>query len=98
MIKIGKAGTVSKVSILGYVYEIHWLDDPVSQNEHQKVVGDIDYLTQTIKVYADQHKQQALVTVWHEILHGIARTSGREEHSEALIDAFAHGLATLSFD
>lgn len=55
--------------------------------------GDIDYGKCRIRICAESDPQIKLVTLWHELLHGIlAGAAHTEDHNEAHIDALAHGI------
>ena len=61
--------------------------------------GDICYGKCRIRIAADSSPQIKLVTLIHEILHGIlANAALVEDHNEAHIDALAHGLIQVLRD
>lgn len=51
-----------------------------------------------IRVANDQSDDIKLVTVWHEILHGILNNAGQDEQPEALMEALSFGLVKLIQD
>jgi hypothetical protein len=64
-----------------------------------ELCGDITAYKCRIRIAADMDPQAKLVTLWHEILHGILSTAAHnEDHNEAHIDALAHGIIQVLRD
>jgi hypothetical protein len=60
--------------------------------------GDINFGKCRIRINADDAPQIQLVTLWHEVLHGILRQAAIEDHNEQVIDALSHGLIQVLRD
>ena len=79
--------------ILYDVLEVHELC-----GEAGSLCGDLNTSRTRIRINADDDSQVQVVTLWHEILHGILYTAGIRDHDERLIDALAHGLVQVISD
>lgn len=51
-----------------------------------------------IRIANDQSEDVKLVTMWHEILHGILNNAGQSDQPEALIEAISFGIVQLIRD
>jgi len=83
------------IRINGVDYEIVYT--PALNDQVNLLYGRIDYENSTIELNSqNQAHQRMCVTLWHEILHGIAFTQGMSEtmgdDEEKIIDAFARGI------
>lgn len=67
-------------------------------NGTSELYGDINYGRCRIRIAAESDGQMKLVTLWHEILHGILTGSAQTDHNEAHIDALAHGIIQVLCD
>lgn len=64
-----------------------------------QLYGDINYEKCRIRIASESDPQIKLVTLWHEIFHGILNGAAQtEEHNEAHIDALAHGIIQVLRD
>lgn len=57
--------------------------------------GEIVYKAEQIRLDQGQGKDIKVVTLWHEIMHGILSVAGHYEQPEEYIDALAHSLVEL---
>ncbi len=60
--------------------------------------GHILFADSEIRIANDQSDDIKLVTMWHEILHGILNNAGQTDQPEALIEAISFGLVQLIRD
>jgi len=80
----------SKVKIGGLVYDVLF-ESKLFDADNTRLYGQIDYNMLTIKLEKDYCKQKQEVTLWHEIVHGIAVEYGVELEEED-IDRIAGGI------
>lgn len=75
--------------------DLHKIDD-----EGRKVWlhGHILQADAEIRVANDQADDVKVITVWHEVIHGILYNAGQKEHPEGLIEAISAGLVQLIRD
>ena len=70
-------------------------------NDGEKVLaGQIAYDHTEIRVSADVSHEMACITLWHEMLHGLASRAGLRlgTGEEEVIDAFAYGVYQILQD
>ena len=62
--------------------------------------GQIRYFRSTIAINGDLKPQFALLTLWHEIVHGIMTNAGipHDEQTEPLVNAIAYGVLQVLVD
>ena len=62
--------------------------------------GQIRYFRSAIAISGDLKPQFALLTLWHEIVHGIMTNAGipHDEQKESLVDAIAYGVLQVIVD
>lgn len=78
------------VNILGLNYEILKVNQI---DKDTRIIGQIDYLNQTIKIENGLNEEKEKVTLIHETIHGILHQLGFDEQSdEKLIQSLATGL------
>jgi hypothetical protein len=89
----------NEVVIGPYRYRIAFVPKLLSDNE-VRLAGQIEYSTCTISISPEAVEQKQIVTLFHEILHGIANVHGFETFNgnEADVDRLAHGLVALLQD
>lgn len=91
-----------KIRVGAFDYELVYFDNEVVEKEEggdqYKLFGNIDFETMTINVWKGLHPQVVPQVILHEIVHGILRNAGYEDHSEELINAITNGLISLSRD
>ena len=88
----------TEVNILGQVYKIEYCKNAseVDIDHRQSLWGQIDYWTQTIRVYDNNSPEAKIMqTLIHEVLHGIAgqlhmKLNKEENHDE--LDILAMSL------
>lgn len=70
MVKLPK-----KLNIMGTVYTIEYCSSASEVDIHKResCQGQIDYWTQTIRVYSSRCKIEQWKTIFHELLHGIGQ-------------------------
>jgi hypothetical protein len=85
-----------QIQIGPVLYEVLFLHELC--NEGGALMGDFNSNKARIRVNADDDEQVQVVTLWHEIVHGILYTAGIRDHDETLIDALAFGLVQVMRD
>lgn len=87
------------LKIGGLTYDLQLLDSPPKLNGAE-VLGMINYDRQEIYVSNEQHVETKLVTILHEILHGIVHdrnlpVGGNEEN---IVDGLSRGIYQILVD
>ena len=79
----------TSVSVLGCTYTIEYVDNPslVDLNKRESLWGQIDYWTNSIRVYDNGRNEQDL---WHTIIHELLHAFGVDLHLAMLKDADNH--------
>ena len=85
-IKIG-ATTYDVVEVDG----LHYMED----DRQVRLNGHILYDDCTINIEAALHEQRKRIAIVHEAIHGILENAAMNDHSEAMVDALAHGLVDV---
>lgn len=94
LLKVGKSLRVS-----GREYTISFCSEPLERiSERLSVVGEINQMDGVIKLTDGLCRDQTLLTVLHEALHGVLYNAGIDEHDEAVIQVFSHGIHQLLSD
>lgn len=89
-IKIGPVGyTVKEIE------DLHRVDD---EGVKRWLHGHIWFTDSEIRIASDQSQDIKIVSLWHEILHGILNGAGQAEQPEPLIEAISFGLVQLIRD
>lgn len=83
-----------EIKIGPVLYQVLYVPELASA-EHGALCGDFNAAKARIRINADDDPQVQIVTLWHELLHGLLYTAGIREHDEQVIDALAHGLIQL---
>ncbi len=81
-----------KIRIGGVNYDIEYA--PGLDDGSQLLYGRLSYSDSTIKINTDCQKSQHMgITLWHEILHGIAGHANLEiQDEEQVVDVLAKGI------
>lgn len=58
-------------------------------------VGQIRFAEARIVILDRLPDDRALVTLWHELVHGLFEVAGQDNDDEGLVDALAYGLVDL---
>ncbi|AFC62008.1 hypothetical protein G166_gp76 [Clostridium phage phi8074-B1] len=87
------------LKIGGLTYDLQLLDSPPKLNGNA-VLGMINYDRQEIYISNEQHIETKLVTILHEILHGIVHdrnlpVGGNEEN---IVDGLSRGIYQILVD
>lgn len=90
MIRIGCVGYAVKET-----EDLHSVD---TAGVKQWLHGHILLADAIIKIASDQADDIKLVTLWHEILHGILNNAGQKQQPEGFIEALSFGLIQLIRD
>jgi hypothetical protein len=85
-----------QVLIGSIIYDVLYLPD--LYGSEGPLCGDINTSRARIRINADDDSQVQVVTLWHEVIHGMLYTAGIREHDEVLVDALAHGLVQVMRD
>ena len=85
------------VRIVGMEYTVNRDVTNLRGDNDQKLLGNIDYCTTTINLSDEQNLDKAIVVLWHEIVHGIARTFGVDLNEDDT-DRMAHGVHQVLSD
>ena len=87
-----------KIGLVTYTVEekadLYQLTDGRKEALH----GEIWHAEAAINLEANQNVDVKLVTLWHEILHGILHSAGHENHPEPTIIALSYGLVQILRD
>lgn len=89
-VRIGAVGYTVKV-----MDDLHKVDD---DGRKMWLHGHIRLADSELRVANDQSADIKVVTLWHEILHGILYNAGQSEQPEPLIEAFSFGIVQLLRD
>lgn len=94
-----KENDMEKVKILNNQYDLVEVEH-IPGATSGTVLGEIDYITNTIKLKKGLPPERATHTIWHEIIHGILEAQGRhkENDNEELIDCLATGICCVLAD
>ncbi len=85
-----------QVQIGPILYDV--LRIPELASDAGSLCGDFSFSRARIRINADDDPQCQVVTLWHEVIHGILYTAGLRDHDEQIIDALAHGLVQVLSD
>lgn len=82
----------NKIRINGIDYAIE--NPKYLDNGERLLAGQVSYCESKIKIKATHEHQYRCVSLWHEILHAIAFSTGLElgENEEKIIDTLAYGI------
>lgn len=72
--KAREYGLPRSLTILGTKYQIDYVDNQIDCDLHQRssLVGQIDWITSTIRIYVGDRRPEAIKKViFHELIHGI---------------------------
>jgi len=97
----------AEILIMGIPYEIRYVDTPEEADidGHYKLLGQIDYMTRTIRVYDKNPEKKKtdgfpFYVLMHEILHGIGDAAGIDvlntkisKNAEKTVDLLANVLS-----
>lgn len=84
--------TFESVIINGMRYSVNIIKDLRSEDDKDKLDGQIAFGYSRIELEEDQSPQAMLVTLLHEVVHGIYKTSNREQ-DEAICELISYGMA-----
>jgi hypothetical protein len=91
-----------KLRIGAFDYQLNYVEEElISQGENgdkYKLFGQIDYSELKIDVWKGAHAQTIPATILHEVVHGILRNAGYQDHSEELVEAVTLGLISFARD
>jgi hypothetical protein len=90
----------NKIKILGREYKILYLptiDKVNTTGSNDLLFGQIEYIEDTIRLYAGLKPFPALQVLFHEIIHGI-NVSMNAELKEKQIDSIALGIVNVLID
>jgi hypothetical protein len=85
-----------EIQIGPIVYEVLYIPELCGPNG--SLCGDISSSKARIRINADDDPQVQVVTLWHEVIHGILFSAGITEHDEVHVDAMAYGLVQVLRD
>lgn len=90
---------MKKIKILNHEYSLVDVDF-ISEIDDGVTIGDIDYVTNTIRIKSGLPESRATQAMWHEIVHGILDALGRREENEDedLVDCIATGICCVLAD
>lgn len=89
---------IKKINIFSVEYTIEYCDKPsdVDINKRTSMWGQIDYWSRTIRIYKGIQKTDIMVTIIHEVIHGIMDHLNLDtyitEDNEGFVDTLATGL------
>jgi hypothetical protein len=84
------------VKIGGLVYTIQECDDPRSESD-EKILGDISYTYERIRIERAIPDRVKRVVLLHEIVHGVLEHAGHEQ-DEQLVQIIGYGLSQVLMD
>lgn len=76
-------------------YEVTF--DPLTDEDGSRIDGRINPSLGTIIINPNISPANRVITLWHEVLHGIIEQSGLD-HDESLIRTLSHGLVRVIRD
>ncbi len=88
---------IAEVKIGPLVFAISYVER-LQGDDHEPLFGQIDYANTTIKLDTQQSEQREVLTLWHEIVHGIFEGAGVQGQDEKLVDAVARGILQVLQD
>jgi hypothetical protein len=59
---------------------------------NESLWGQIVYAESRIELNPGMQPQHRMITLWHEMLHGMLLQGGIREHDERILDVLAHGI------
>ena len=86
-----------QVQIGPIVYDVVYVEELAGASSGS-LCGDIAPHKARIRINADDDSQAQIVTLWHEVVHGILFGAGMRDHDEQIVDALAHGLVQVLRD
>lgn len=100
--KAKQMGLPTKINILGTKYKIDYVDSMIDAdiNGRKPCMGQIDWITSTIRIYIGDRTPEAIrKVIFHELVHGILMefqilelAELPEEDSERVVEQLAMGL------
>ena len=88
-----------KIGPVGYKViekdDLHFVD---GDGKKSGLHGHILWSEAEIRVAGDQSEQVKVVTVWHEVIHGILNNAGINDHPEQVVLALGFGIVQLIRD
>lgn len=88
-----------QIGCVGYtVKEIEDLHKVNDDGQKVWLHGHILHADAEIRVANDQAEDVKVVTVWHEVMHGILQNAGQSNQPEGFIEALSFGLVQVIRD
>jgi len=88
---------ITQLRIGPYIYRVEYVKD-LRAADDTRLAGNIEYEQNVISVDRDNVEAVQLVTLFHEMIHGILANAGIVHHKERLIDAIATGMVQAFID
>ena len=88
---------IKTVWIGGIPYSVQVRDGLISQDGTAVLWGEIIHSKQIINIDATQEPEHQVVTLLHEIMHGLLTQAGIKEHSEQILETLSYGLVAVLF-
>lgn len=87
---IAKVAGIEQLRVLSHDFDLRLVDESLQPDN----VGLCNITSQSIVIRDDQHPQQLLCTILHEVVH-IAEKFNQHEFTEQQVDAVALGMFSL---
>jgi hypothetical protein len=88
---------IRQLRIGPYIYRVEYVDG-LRADDDTRLAGNIEYERAVISIDQNSIEAVQLVTLFHEVIHGILANAGITHHKERLIDAIATGLVQVLID
>jgi hypothetical protein len=84
------------IKIGALTYTITECEEPRGSDD-EKILGDISYSSERIRIEKNIPSRVKQVVLWHEIIHGILEHAGREQ-DEQLVQVIGYGVSQALAD
>lgn len=85
-----------EIRIGGVTYAVYLRNDLMDGDDPLRGHIKMDYCE--ILLERDMNPQMQLITLWHEVIHGILEAAGFSEHDEEIIRALGYGIVQVLRD
>lgn len=81
----------SSVTLAGIKYDIVEVEKLIDDDGITKLDGNINYAITQIQIEKNLSDQLKIVTLWHEVIHGLLRQA-EIEHEEKIVSVLGYGI------
>jgi len=81
----------SSVTLAGIKYDIVEVEKLIDDDGITKLDGSIKYAITQIQIEKNLSDQLKIVTLWHEVIHGLLRQA-EIEHEEKIVSVLGYGI------